>query len=45
MDAGLPGYSVMAEEDYYTQSNFDLNSYSSMMLVFTAAVAAVFVAR
>ena len=47
MDAGLPGYNVMAEETYYNQNNYDINfeSMSSMMLVFAASVAAVYFGR
>ena len=45
MDLGLPGYNVMAEEDYYTNQQSSLGSYGSLMLLLVTVLGTFFYMR
>ena len=38
LDAGLPGYNELAQETYYNQSIFDIDSYSALCLLIALIV-------
>ena len=44
-DRGLPGYNQMAQEDYYNQSNYSMESYSGLMLLLATTAGAIYLGR
>lgn len=44
-DQGLPGYNQIAQEDYYNQSNYSMESYSGLMLLLATAAGAIYLGR